>query len=135
MGIERKHSFTLRALNAASPVIGFNFLLCLVLLMSILIFLSLSVPQFCSYKITLLSVFCSLPPLHTLQILQDGDFLISIEYAVCSAAWPRLCLREGRKALSDTLEFLYFENMSLALDCEAGTALNARVTPTANSLW
>lgn len=125
----------LKAVNATSPVIGFNFLLCLVLLMSLLIFLSLSVPQFCSYKTTLLSVFPSLSPLHALKVLQDGDFQILIEYATCSAAWPNLCLWEVRKALSDTLEFLYFEDMSLALDCEAGTALNAHITPTANSLW
>ena len=106
MGIERRQSLTLKALNTASPVIGFNFLLCLVLLMSLLIFLSLSVPQFYSYKIPLLSVFCSLFPLHTLQVLQDGDFLILIEYAICSAAWPHLCLWNVRRALSDILEFL-----------------------------
>jgi len=99
--------------------------------MSLRTFLSLSMPQFCSCKITLLSVFCSLSPLHTLQVLQDGDFLIVIEYAICSAVWLHLCLWE----VSDILEFLYFENMSLALDFEAGTALNAHVTPTANSLW
>lgn len=134
MGIERKHSLTLKALNTASPVIGFNFLLCLVLLLSLLIFLSPSVSQFCSYKIKLLSVFHSLFPLHTLQILQDGDFLILVEYAIHSTAWLHLCLLEVRRALNNILQFLYFENMSLASGCGAGTALNAHITPTANSL-
>lgn len=42
----------------------------------------------------------------------------------------------GQKSdLCDILESLYFENMSLALYCEAGTALNVHVTPTANFLW
>lgn len=48
---------------------------------------------------------------------------------------PHLWLWEVRRALQDILEFLYFENVSLALDCEAETALNAHVTLIANFLW
>lgn len=48
---------------------------------------------------------------------------------------PHLWLWEVRRALPDILEFLYFDNISLGLDCEAGTALSGHVTPSANFLW
>lgn len=95
--------------------------------MSLLIFLSLSAPQFWSYKITLLYIFSP-----TCMARSSGWGFSSIN-AGCRAASPVAV--GGQRVLHDILEFLYFENMSLALDCEAGAALNAHVTPTANFLW
>lgn len=84
LGIEGKHSLALKALNTASPVIWFNFLLCRLLLMPLLIFLSLSALSSGAIK----SHCCISSPPHAWQVLQDRDFLTLIEYTVHRAATP-----------------------------------------------
>lgn len=105
----------LKALNTKAPVIGFNFLLYLVLLMSPLLFLSLS-------------------PLHTIPVLQDGNFLMSIEHAVHSAVWPLMHMRGQESPQCHVGASVLWEYVR-ALGGKATVASTAPVAPDNDLIW